>query len=99
MKCPRNKFKGLDYSQVIADQKKEICKGCEDYKGESSSWGEHCRASLICLITGKKLSAEAFDRIPKEQREKATHTLSDEGRKEFIKRINDVKKNRNLPLW
>ena len=99
MKCPRNKFTNLDYSKPLEDQKKDLCKVCSEYKGSQATWGQHCKASLICLLTGKTLGPEAFDQIPKEHRSHVTHTLSDEGRKEMIKRIESVKKSRRTPLW
>lgn len=99
MKCPREKFKDLDYSQDIVEQKKAICQGCSEYAGDDVPWGEHCRASLTCLITGKRLGPEAIARLPKGNRESATHTISDEGRQEFIKRIERIKNQHNRPLW
>lgn len=99
MKCPRNRFTHLDYSKELLAQQQEICKGCSEYKGEQFSWGEHCGASIACLITGKQLGPEEIERLPKEMRESTTHTISDEGRKEWIRRIETTKKKLNRPLW
>ena len=98
MKCPRNKFTELDYTGNITEQKKEICSLCEDNL-EEKTWGEHCNACLTCLITGKKLSKEAFEKLPKETRMSVTHSLSDEGRKELNLRLSKLKKQSKRPLW
>ena len=98
MKCPRRKFACVDYSKDLEEQQKAICKGCPDFLAEKE-WGNHCNASLICLVTGKKLGAEAFEKLPKDKRENATHTLSDEGRKTFIQNLEALKKQRKYPLW
>lgn len=99
MKCPRSKFVDLDYSSDVNEQKKEICRVCTDYLGPQAEWGKHCDAHLICLVTGKRLGQEAFNKIPKEERRTVTHSLSEEGRKVHIQKIEDLKKKRNLPLW
>lgn len=99
MKCPRRKFVDLDYSQDVEQQKKDICRACPDYLGEEKAWGEHCDAFLTCIVTGKKLGAEAFERLPKEGRETATHTVSDEGRQEYIRKLEKLKKQHKRPLW
>lgn len=97
MKCPRRKFTDIDYSGDIDAQKKEICKACDEYNEQE--WGRHCDASIKCMITGETLPQEAFEHIPKEARRNVTHSLSDEGRKEFHRRIDELKKKRGRNLW
>lgn len=98
MKCPRNKFTGLDYSEDVEEQKKKICSFCRDFL-EDKPWGEHCDAHLICLITGKRLGKEALEKISKSERATTTHSLSDEGQKVFNSRLDKLKKQSKRPLW
>lgn len=99
MKCPRKKFVDLDYSGDIVEQKKAICLACPDYLGEDKEWGKHCGASLTCIMTGKKLGAEAFEKLPKHNRQSVTHTLSEEGRKQLADKLSELKKKNKRPLW
>lgn len=101
MKCPRNKFQYLDYNTEadIELQKQEICRACVEYKGENYSWGQHCGAALICLVTGEQLGSEALYKLPKSSREHTTHTLSDKGQEEWNRRLEQIKKHTNRPLW
>lgn len=98
MKCPRQKFVDLDYSEDVEEQKKDICRACPDYQ-MGKEWGEHCNAFLTCIVTGKKLGAEAFEKLPKDSRQTATHTVSDEGRQEYNSKLEQLKKQRKHPLW
>jgi len=99
MKCPRKKFTDLNYNEDVIAQKKAICLACPDYLGEEKVWGEHCGAYLTCLMTGEKLGAEAFEKLPKHTRQSTTHTLSDEGRKQLNKKLTDLQKKTKRPLW
>lgn len=97
MKCPRNKFVGLDYSLDIEKQKQALCLTCNDYT--AAPWGKHCKATLACIKCGAVLSAQYFFSIPKEDRATVTHGICDDCRKILNKLVADSRTRGHYHSW